>query len=483
MDEEAISYLKQGATAWNEWRKKNRDRKFAFYWTELSNLNLGGADLSGVDFVGTDLSGSDFKGANFSTSNLSNADLSASDLKEATLSEANLRGVKFRRANLSWADLRDSDLSEADLSGALLIGADLSWAIIKDAVLCDTDFGKTKLLNQQDFVGASLVEAKLCGSDFSRADLTEVHLSGADLTEVVLNGAKLNHADLRGANFTEAQIVGADLSEANLSHANLADAALISSNLTGANLHFADLSCADLSEANLAFASLVGTNLEATNLSGCRIYGISAWDVVGAARSQSDLVITPDGEPAVTVDNLEVAQFVYLLLKNEKIRDVINTVGKKGVLILGRFTPERKAVLDAIRNELRRLNYVPILFDFERPTDKDLTETIMTLAGLSLFVVADITNPKSAPLELQATVPNYMTPLVPIIQKGEEPFSMFEGLQRKYDWVIDTLVYDSLASLMKGFKKAVVEPALEKRNELVRRKAENLPLRDISEYL
>jgi hypothetical protein len=29
------------------------------------------------------------------------------------------------------------------------------------------------------------------------------------------------------------------------------------------------------------------------------------------------------------------------------------------------------------------------------------------LAGLSCFVIADITNPRSAPLELQATVPNY----------------------------------------------------------------------------
>jgi hypothetical protein len=31
---------------------------------------------------------------------------------------------------------------------------------------------------------------------------------------------------------------------------------------------------------------------------------------------------------------LEVAQFIYLLLHNEKIREVIDTIGKKGVLIL-----------------------------------------------------------------------------------------------------------------------------------------------------
>ena len=34
---------------------------------------------------------------------------------------------------------------------------------------------------------------------------------------------------------------------------------------------------------------------------------------------QQDLVITLEDEPTVTVDNIEVAQFIYLLLHNEKI--------------------------------------------------------------------------------------------------------------------------------------------------------------------
>ena len=33
---------------------------------------------------------------------------------------------------------------------------------------------------------------------------------------------------------------------------------------------------------------------------------------------QQNLVITPEDVPAITVDNIEVAQFVYLLLHNEK---------------------------------------------------------------------------------------------------------------------------------------------------------------------
>ena len=54
----------------------------------------------------------------------------------------------------------------------------------------------------------------------------------------------------------------------------------------------------------------------------------------------------------------------------------IDTIGKKAVLILGRFTDERKAVLEAIREELRQRDYIPILFDFAKPASRDLTETV-----------------------------------------------------------------------------------------------------------
>jgi hypothetical protein len=33
-------------------------------------------------------------------------------------------------------------------------------------------------------------------------------------------------------------------------------------------------------------------------------------------------------------------------------------------------------------------------------------------------------------------VPDYMVPFAPILQQGEDPFSMFVDLQNKYDWVL-----------------------------------------------
>jgi hypothetical protein len=94
------------------------------------------------------------------------------------------------------------------------------------------------------------------------------------------------------------------------------------------------------------------------------------------------------------------------------------------------------------------LFYLPIIFDFERPMDRELAETVKILAGLSAFVIADITNPRSVPLELQATVPDYMVPFVTILQEGQPAFSMFDDLPRKYHWVLPLLEYSNPERLL-----------------------------------
>ena len=159
---------------------------------------------------------------------------------------------------------------------------------------------------------------------------------------------------------------------------------------------------------------------------------------------QQGLIITPEGEAEITVDDLEVAQFVYLLLHNEKIRKIIDTVGNKGVLLLGRFTEGRIAVLERLREELRKRGYLPIVFNFDKPETKDFTETVRLLAGLSKFVIADLTSPKSAPYELGAIVHQTMIPYQPIIEKGGTPFSMLQDLWINYpDRVFRPIHYSS----------------------------------------
>ncbi len=297
-----------------------------------------------------------------------------------------------------------------------------------------------------------------------------------DQPEVIpdLRRAYLRKLDLSGANFA-----GADLGKATLSKANLSNAILNNASLYGAYLREANLSNASLRNAKLRHANFADVNIEGADLSGSSVYGISVWGLQGTPAGQSNLVVSRQRESRITVDNLEVAQFVYLLLNNEKVRDVINTIGKKAVLILGRFTPERKVILKAISEELRSLDLVPIIFDFEKSQERDFTETIKILAGLSLFIIADITNPKSAPLELQAVVPDYSIPLVPILQMDERPFSMFADLYQKYHWVLPVVGYTA-GNIVAGLSAYVIQPALAKHKELVARRTVPVQIINIS---
>jgi hypothetical protein len=106
-------------------------------------------------------------------------------------------------------------------------------------------------------------------------------------------------------------------------------------------------------------------------------------------------------------------QFIYLLLHNEKLQGVIDTITSKVVLILGRFSlSERKQVLDSLRDELRKRNYVPVVFDFEKPRSQTTINTVVLLARMARFVIADVSDARSVLQELQAIVPT--SPKLPV---------------------------------------------------------------------
>ena len=174
------------------------------------------------------------------------------------------------------------------------------------------------------------------------------------------------------------------------------------------------------------YSRLVEANLQHASIANCSIYGISAWNLNLNGADQSNLTITRSDEPTITVDNIEVGQFIYLLLNNQKVREVINTITSKAVLILGCFIPERKAGLDALREKLRRLDYLPIVFDFDKPSSRNLTETVSTLAHIARFVIADITDAKSIPQELQRIIPNLPSlPVQPLLLSSEYVISSY----------------------------------------------------------
>ncbi len=448
-NQELIEIFNQGVKVWNQWRQKHPNVKI-----DLSNINCYVYGES-VDLINANL-----EGANLTNANLTNAFLS-----NANLENANLYGAKLQHATLDNTNLRNANLETVDFYQAWLPNAILDGANLKEAQLFKAN------LEDASLIGANLERASL-----ESAKLINANLQDARFCEAYIMGARLNNANSENANFEYANFEGAYLNNGNFTEANLSGA-----NLEGANLSYANFTKANLKGATLGGAICVETDFSDSDLQNTYVYGISAWNITTTNAKQQNLRITKYHEPVIMVDNLEVAQFIYLLLNNEKIRDVLGTIAKKGVLILGRFTPERKKILDAMRNKLRELDYVPMMFDFEKVSSRDFTETIKTLAGMSRFVIADISNPSSSPLELQATLPDYKIPFVPIIEAGQRPFAMFRDLTI-YPWCLDVIQYDTEDNLMLYFQKGIIDRALEIEKKLLDQKATTIQLKNISDF-
>src|SRR4029077_7170887 len=285
--------------------------------------------------------------------------------------------------------------------------------------------------------------------------------------QAILTRADLSGANLCGANLRWSHLYGANLDRADLRGADLCDA-----NLYGAHLLDTDLSGADLRGASLIASSLVSTNVENANFAECQIYGISAWDLKGLPKDQTNLVLTRPSDQLITVDNLQVAQFLYLMRYNPEIRTAIDTITSKVVVILGRFTEERKATLDALRQELRKEGLVPVLFDFEKPMNRDLTETVSTIAHLARFVIADITDAKSIPQELQKIVPNLPSlPIQPIILESQYEYAMFKDFGGYFS-VLPPYRYKSTGQLIASLEKSVIAPVVKKAQAIAERRKE-----------
>lgn len=468
-----LEILEQGCDAWNGWRRKHPKSV-----PDLSTISLAETDLRGHDFAGADLTNSD----------LSGADLSGACLDGACLYNVDARKARFDGASLVEADLTRGLFDEASFRGACLdritalqtmIGnADLGEASFADAQLSDTVFSEATMENTS-FAGAELHRVELCRCDLSSCDFSgskfqesrfdEARLAGVDLCDLDLAESIFFRADLSGARLCGAHCGLVDFSESTLRGADLSGA-----DLTTTELRDADLRDACLDGADLTNASLVRAQVEGASFEGCIVYGVSAWDLKGTPKNQRDLVITPEEQADITVDDLEVAQVLYLVYSNAKIRQFMNQCTERNVLILGRFSPpERKAVLEGLRERLRAMGYVPIVFDFDKPLDRDLTETVQTLAGLSKFVIVDLTSPKSTPLEMEATVKQFKIPYVPIIDKtvDDRPFAMFSDLANSFHWVLKPVQYRGREQLLEHLEMAVVEPACVKHEELRRQKA------------
>ena len=372
---------------------------------------------------------------------LSSTRLDGLRLLSKNLSHANLNRSFLQRADLRKVDFQNAILTNTQIDHTWFDDANFQKASLAGAIILNTNFQRANLK------GANL-KAEIQNSNFSRAKF-----QNTDLT-----GVRFRHCDFYEANFENVDLSSASMENCRMLRCNLKATTLYKTTFQDTILNGADLSGAKLVESRLSNVSCVGTNFENATLIDCSVYGISIWDIKTNEHTiQSGLILPGKNGNKITIDSLEMAQFIYLILENEKLSSVIDNITSKVILILGRFTTDRKTILDKIRSELQVLGHVPIIFDFASPNSKDTTGTIELLARMARFIICDLTDAKSIPQELGMTVPFMRTtPIQPLSHKDSSEYSMFKDLM-SYPWVLPIHKYEDTDSLLASLPMLIEE--------------------------
>lgn len=355
-----------------------------------------------------------------------------------------------------------ADLCGADLSGMKLNGIDLLRTNLQG-----TNLAKTQLEN------AHLKEADLTGANLDGTNLEHVNARSAIFDGVEAHKPNFEVSTLRGARFR-----GARFSEARFHRAYLRDTNLSDATFAGCWFRFATLDGArcqntNFSSSDLRHASMVQTNLKGADLTDVQVFGISAWGVETDAHTRQDLIVgirANQLDAPLRAPNLSTAQLLALMLDTTGVRTVIDAVTSKLVLILGSFSPAEKVVLDALRRSLQDHGYVAVEFDFQRPSERDYAETVLSLVGMSRFVVADFTNAKEVRAEVAQARRQYKrVPIIPIAKEGVSlPITIANSFSPEE---LQLMVrYRHVDDLLHKVRVSIIEPA----EERVRRIAEGI---------
>lgn len=292
-------------------------------------------------------------------------------------------------------------------------------------------------------------------TNFSNCDLHGVSFRNGFYFNCVFDGSSINWADFVDGYFKNCSFRNVNMRVSKIGSAQFIDCTFEDSDLSYCSAEETDFTGSCFLRTKLEHMSLVKCNLTGTRIDSCSVYGTAAWDLNIENSRHENIIITNDSSEVITVDDLELAQFIYLLINNKKIRNIIDTITSKVILLLGNFSEERKVVLDYMREILRRNDYIPVMFDFEKPSSRNLTETIVTLASISRFIVADLSSPRSLPHELSALVPRLQSvPVYPVICNDQKPYGMFSDFSvyksvktlREYSSItIDATIHDIIA--------------------------------------
>ena len=217
---------------------------------------------------------------------------------------------------------------------------------------------------------------EFAGVDFSNSDMNMASLRNCMFFDCIFDDAHLTYTDLVDAYFVNCTFRRTCMRVARIGDAKFEECVFEDCDMSYCSAEETSFEGSTFTNTKMEHMSLVHTDFSNTKLDGCFLYGISSWDLTLDNSLQKGLVITPDDMPTLTVDNIELAQFLYLMINNQRLRAVINTITSKVVLILGNFSPERKAILDQIREHLKTQDAIPVIFDFEKPKKAEVTASL-----------------------------------------------------------------------------------------------------------
>jgi hypothetical protein len=160
---------------------------------------------------------------------------------------------------------------------------------------------------------------------------------------------------------------------------------------------------------------------------------------------------------AVTVSDIKTAAFIYSLMESsEDLARNIDEATNRVVLLLGKFRDGGAERLNRIKSLLADYGLIPIKFDFEKPELLNLIETITIIAGLSKFIIADLSGP-SVPAEIERITSSFYKPIL-LLMKADE-------IDNMYAMVHDQLRNENILFLKYKSEEELHKKILKKINE------------------
>lgn len=260
--------------------------------------------------------------------------------------------------------------------------------------------------------------------------------------EIPFNFSQTNFhkSSFESAIFPMANMTNCYLYEADMSGAGFPGANFSGSKIRKAYCRGTDFSNATFIDCVLNNSSFIGVNFSGAKIEGCNVYGVSAWEIILDDKTiQKELFLHRDNfsrkdilgidDSLSFVDDIALAQFLYFIAQENGFGKSLKQLNQRTVLLLGKFKEGGLELLQTVGDILRKWNYIPIIFDFEPSSHTNLIENVVTMAGLSKFVLANLEG-SSVPAELAKVTSNFKTPVIAWINedKKELVYAMFSDI-------------------------------------------------------